>query len=992
MNIRHHLVVLVLTLTLIITLLPVHGIHDMEEIEHEIDCEKKLEEPINYFIENKGQIGERDIHFYSNGGNIFFGPDSVYFRIRNIVPVNEEQIDKDRKKNPVREDIPVGYHESGVVLLYSFVGANDVIPIGREGCSWNTNYLKGSGPDNWFTEVPNFYEVIYLDLWDGIDLVYRLKDGNPKYDLIVSPGADPGDIRFRIEGHESLSIDSHGDLVIGTGYCDILDTGLFAYQDRSVDVDCQFELVGGDEYGFKTANYRSDRELIIDPFLGYSTFIGGSDEDMGIGVDTDSTGNIYVTGYTNDATTDYPTTSGVYDTTQNGNMDMFVSKLDPSGKSLLYSTFIGGSGTDEGHEIIVDSGGNAIVIGTATDATPGFPTTNGAYDTTHNGRIDVTISKLNPTGSTLLFSTFIGGDGEDQVWDIDLDEMGNIYIVGYTADSNTDYPTTSGAYDSTHNGLMDVFVSKIDPAGSKLLYSTFIGGANDDRGWGLYLDSNSYTYITGDTWQADFPTTNGAYDTSFNGGCDVFIAKLNPSGSSLSYSTFIGGSDDEYSWRICLDSMKNAYITGITGSPLMPVGDYPTTTGAYDTTHNGLDDSFVTKLNSAGSSLVYSTFLGGTGDERGQNLFIDGGGFAYVTGGTYSTDYPTTKDAYDKTNNGMMDVFLTKVDSTGTGLDYSTYIGGSNDDFVLGMCDHYGTTIHITGRTMKGSPDYPVTKGSYDTSHNGVYDVFLSSFIFEKTEPLEVYSVDAFSGSSCYEKIDKIDTDETIYIQLIGLDNNATYRGTAIVNVTSTSTITAPIAVPLTETAIDTGVYRGSFPVTTLFQYLENITIESRKDPTKRTIVQVNTPIQIRPFIDNISLKEDDPAIYGFYTIGYNPISEWIFNTNANWLNWNETVGSMTGTPDNSMVGDYWVNITVRDDFDNRDSLNFTIDVTNTDPSILPDNLEMVFQNEYYYVDYFSSDEGCGSTIWSIFNPYADWLDFDSYSGILNGTPCSTES
>ncbi|MGA1822013.1 MAG: putative Ig domain-containing protein, partial [Thermoplasmatota archaeon] len=295
--------------------------------------------------------------------------------------------------------------------------------------------------------------------------------------------------------------------------------------------------------------------------------------------------------------------------------------------------------------------------------------------------------------------------------------------------------------------------------------------------------------------------------------------------------------------------------------------------------------------------------------------------------------------------------------------------------------------IYFTGRTNQGRPNYPVTSGSYDTTHNGDFDVFVTSFSIEKPEPLEVYSVKAYSDPSYLEEIDMIDIGETIYMELLGLDNNATYRGAATVNITSTSTITIPIVISLPETDINTGVYRGSFLVPPSIEYLENITIESRMDASKKTVVQVNTPVLIMPVYDNMEIDEDEELEVIFHNAGYNPFSTWTFRSSAYWMNWDEGSRKIFGTPDNSMIEVFWVNISASDDSYHIDHVNFTLEVVNVHPCIMTENVMEALEDEEYFVDYQCSDEGCGSTLWSIYNPLADWLQFDCCSGILNGTP-----
>jgi len=384
--------------------------------------------------------------------------------------------------------------------------------------------------------------------------------------------------------------------------------------------------------------------------------------------------------------------------------------IDPA---LDYSTFLGGTGGDTGDGIAVDASGSAYVTGFTSSAD--FPTTTGAFDTALGESSDAFVTKLNASGSALVYSTFLGGTDRDNGEDIAVDASGNAYVTGDTF--STDFPTTTGAFDTTFNGgIVDAFVTKLNASGSALVYSTFLGGTNQDEGQGIAVQQGS-AYVTGITQSTDFPTTPGAFDTTFNGSEDAYVTKLNASGSALVYSTLFGGAEQERGLGIAVREGR-AYVTGLTDST-----DYPTTRGAFDRTYNGARDAFVAKLNASGSALAYSTFLGGASEDEGLDIAADGEGRAYVTGGTGSANFPTSRGAFDRTQNGSDDAFVTKLNASGSALAYSTFLGGTGFEEGLGIVVREGRA-YVTGRTTSG--DFPTTRGAFDRTYNGVQDAFVT--------------------------------------------------------------------------------------------------------------------------------------------------------------------------------------------------------------------------------------------------------------------------
>ncbi|MFB3896072.1 MAG: SBBP repeat-containing protein [bacterium] len=433
----------------------------------------------------------------------------------------------------------------------------------------------------------------------------------------------------------------------------------------------------------------------------------------------------------------------------------FLVSFSSAGQ-LVYSTYLGSGGREYGGDIAVDSLGNVYITGYTISSTD-FPTTSGAFDTTFNGGLyDIFISKLNASGTALVYSSYLGGTGDDEGRGIAIDSSGNAYICGYT--NSTNFPTTFGAFDTTFNGgLYDGFVSKLNSNGTALVYSTYLGGDEEDRIYAIAVDSLENVYITGNTGSPNFPTTSGAYKTTFygiRGTANVFMSKLNANGNSLIYSTYVGGG---FGYDLAIDTLGNTYITGCTDSSVF----YPTTPNAFDTTAHNYSDGFVTKLNDNGTALVYSTYLGGISDDYSNGIAVDGLGNAYLTGYTYSTDFPTTPDAFDTTYSVAGDIFVSKLNPNGTALIYSTYLGGGDLECSFGGIAIDGSgNAYITGCTY--SSDFPTTPGAFDTTLDIYNDVFVSKVNFNGTELL--YSTYLGGNNGEYGKSIAIDGLRNVYI------------------------------------------------------------------------------------------------------------------------------------------------------------------------------------------------------------------------------------
>ena len=565
------------------------------------------------------------------------------------------------------------------------------------------------------------YESVRMDnIVEGIDIVYYTENNAPRYDYIVKPYANPQNLQLKVEGALSVSMNDKETLSLRTSLGDIKQDGLFVYQNigkTKKKVECSFSLSDDNIISFKLGAYDASKHLIIDPIV-ISSYLGGSSFESGNGIAVDASGNIYITGTTQ--STNFPTVSGSYDVSANGNTDIFVSKFNPSGTSLLYSTYIGGSDNDQSNDIAVDASGNAYITGFTKSAN--YPTTSGCFQNVYGGGSDdVFVTKLNAAGSALSYSTYIGGSTTDIARGLAIDASGNVYITGRT--NSTDYDFTSGSYQTTKNSADDIFITKLNSTGNSLLYSTFIGGSLSEEGNDIVIDGSGNAYITGYASSTNYPTTTGAYQTAFGGAFffgDVIVTKLNSTGTALVYSTYIGGSDDDFGLGIAIDASNNVYIVGYSYS-----GNYDLQ-NPFQSTLSGMTDVVVTKLNSSGNALSYSTYIGGSDEDGGNAISVNSNNQAIICGGTWSMDYDITPGSHQTTNNGDYEGFVTMFSSAGNTLSYSSYFGGSLFDAAKNICLDAGGNPYITGQTS--STNFDITSGVYQSTFAGGSDAFFTKF------------------------------------------------------------------------------------------------------------------------------------------------------------------------------------------------------------------------------------------------------------------------
>jgi beta-propeller repeat-containing protein/all-beta uncharacterized protein len=556
-----------------------------------------------------------------------------------------------------------------------------------------SNYFIGNDPSKWRTNVPNYRRMALREVYPGIDLIFYGNERQLEYDWVVSPGADPKRIHVKWEGPSQLTKNASGDLVLNASL--VQRKPVILQEGKRVEGGY---VVRGREVSFELAKYDAAKPLVIDPVLVYSTFLGGNEDDYGSGIAVDGLGNAYIAGST--ASSDFPTDNVIQArcVSCRSGYDVFVTKINAAGSALMYSTFLGGSGDDSGNRIALDGLGNVYVTG-STEST-NFPTATPLQAGKGGGIGDAFVTKINAEGSALVYSTYLGGSGDDSGFSIAVDSSGNAYVTGYTR--STDFPTANPLQDANGGAFgdfFDAFVTKINAAGSALVYSTYLGGNGRDSGFGIAVDSSGNAYVTGVTESTNFPTAN-SIQASNGGGYDAFVTKINAAGSALVYSTYLGGNGNEGGAGIAVDASRNTYVTGSTSSTNF------LTANSIQASNGGGGDAFVTKINAAGSALAYSTYLGGSRNDSGSSIAVDGSGNAYVTGFTESTNFPTTNPVQAGNGGGRSDAFVTRISAAGSALAYSTYLGGSGEDFGASIAVDGSGNAYLTGSTS--SANFPL--------------------------------------------------------------------------------------------------------------------------------------------------------------------------------------------------------------------------------------------------------------------------------------------
>lgn len=678
------------------------------------------------FVENKGQWGDQFQYKCSSGsGELFVHNNAITYLFAEQGAWDKMDA---HKHNPAKNPVTIKMH----AYKMNFIGCNNAKIKASKFAPHYYNYFLGADTSKWKSHIYPAMALDFEQLYPGIDLHFASADNNPKYDFIVHPNADPAQIKLGFEGVDKLSIDKKGNLIIKTSLGDIKEMSPEVFQyinDQKTQVPCQF-VVQGNTVSFKfPEGYDRSKILIIDPTIVFSTYSGSTADNFGFTATFDDLGNMYTGGLVSTINGGvYPVTLGAFQATYGGGTttsgggypcDIAVMKLNSTGSAVIYATYLGGSDNDQPHSLVVDRFYNLVIAGRTYSND--YPTSATAYDRTHNGQADLVITVLNSTGSALVGSTYLGGSADDAVnfsavpteggnlkhnfgddarSEVIVDNVGNIYCAASTFSSN--FPTQN-PIQSTLGGGQDAVIVKLNNNLSSLLFSTYLGGSQDDGGYVITLNqAQSSFFVGGGTMSTNFPTTSGTYRSSFIGGStDGYVVKiLNAAPFTLQRSTFIGASGYDQVYGVAIDGADNLYFMGQTLG-----GGFPVSAGVYS---NPNSSQFVMKMDNNLTSPIFSTVFGsGTSSTTNispvafivdtcQNIYISGwggvlGGIEFPTAGT-TTGLPVTPSAHKSTTDGH-DFYFIVFNTDATSLLYATYYGGNTTVAALGE--------HVDGGTSR---------------------------------------------------------------------------------------------------------------------------------------------------------------------------------------------------------------------------------------------------------------------------------------------------
>lgn len=702
-----------------------------------------------HFEPNKGQwpspvLFKTDIP----SGHIFMERDALLFSFysqEDLGQIHERSHDSKNRRE---------VYESGQqkVRCYAyrlrFAGGTGNSPVEGTGLLESySNYFLGNKPGNWAGNVSHYQQVKYQSVYPGIGLVLYGNEMNPEYDLVAEPGADVSRIAMQYEGTERMKIEN-GKLVLDLGFMQVSQTSPYAYQlidGARKEVKCCFVLRGHTVTFEFPEGYDKQQQLIIDPVVVASTYSGSTFTTYGHSATFDDQGNIYSGGRC--FGTGYPVSVGAYDLSFGGNVDMAISKYNPTGTSLIFATYVGGSSDEYAHSMFVRNG-ELYIYGSASS--PDYPTTAGAFDASFNGgAYDIVVTHLNNTGSALIGSTYVGGtntDGNNAIYthygdpyrgEIIVDAAGNAMVASFT--SSSDFPASAGAYDASFNGAQDGCVIKLTPNMSTLTWSTFLGGTGNDAAFGIRYNATGDVFVCGATTSSDFPITVGTYQTSYQGGSlDGFVTCLNSTGTSLNASTFFGTADLDEAFFLDIDYDGDVYIYGEAR------GGAPVTAGTYSVAGSKM---FVSKLNPALTNVLVSTVIGDGGSTTlaPSAFMVDVCKNIYLAGFGATSTFPVTSNAfYSSTSIGTC--YLAALAPNATSLLFGTFYGANHVDGGTSRFDPSGIVYHAV---CQGGTGFPTTPGAYNAGTSPPsWDVCVFKIDFEQMG-VQAQATPAPAASGC---------------------------------------------------------------------------------------------------------------------------------------------------------------------------------------------------------------------------------------------------
>jgi hypothetical protein len=668
----------------------------------------------HFFEPNVGQAGIGAEFFCRTGsGLLLLTRDAAVFALGEA-PAREPGGEAGRSLERRKVAAPGPLH----LVRMRVVGArSDAALVGEKRLASTSNYLIGDDPAAWRTNVPNFASVRYRGIYEGIDMLYYSRDGQLEYDFILAPGADFRAIRLAFDGAKQIEIAPEGDLVVLAGDQVLRVHKPQIYQEIRGERHARagrFLVDASGEVQFVVASHDPRYSLVIDPILDFSSYTPRFDLNIpGIGIDAG--GNVYIACLAFSA--NFPLVDPLQPTLA-GVSDMALTKLDPTGTTILYSTFVGGQSQDAAYDVAVGGDGGIALIGLSISTD--FPTVN-ALQPEYAGTpsevtpgYDAAVAKIAPSGSSLVYSTYFGGSGEDRAFDVDADALGNVYIGGDT--TSTDLPLLNPFQSALGDApgcaeCSDAYCAKIGPQGA-LVYSSYLGGVATEYVSGLAADRDGNMLVAGFVNSANFPVVNAFQAASF-GGESAFLTKIAPAGGTLVFSTYFGGATGYASGAgVGVDAAGNIYLGGYTGAGDLPVAN------AFQGSNAGGQDGFVAKFTPDGQTLVYSSYFGGSGFDAVGDVDVSADGHAFLTGYTLSPDLPT-RDPLQPFAGGTcgsrecLDTFVAEVDEAGA-LAFSTFVGGNGEDFAYDLAANDSGSVYVITSTFNNR--FPTTAGAFDST------------------------------------------------------------------------------------------------------------------------------------------------------------------------------------------------------------------------------------------------------------------------------------